>query len=287
MPQIFRVAGALFDAQTGFNFIGGSSVDVSGVTGQPRTVSGSRDYHEFGDNRFSTKGHRYFIWAAAFIAPPSIKFWYPWFSLLSIGFQPDAHFHGDNRGFWNGASQPPSAGKNNFFDSKQSSRVWNAVLINTDPNLSYPAELNESGVGQTVVRYSDYGVQRTASGYATAPPPASVSVHNAPGSRNIDININANAGIPVIWGAPTIQYNYWIDIAQTPGHGDVISVNGYHTAFPWQELLIECVSCAAGHRDRILSSASAPFQYAPAPGANPLSLASMFIYWPGAVVLHP
>jgi len=216
--------------------------------------------------------HKYIIWAAAFIAPRSIRF--PYASPRYGLHKDDASFHGDARGFWNGMGDPPTMGDHPIGQSRQSSRIWNYIEIDTNPQLSNPVVKNLSGVGESFVSWPGGGDH----GFANDPNRASVNTQAAFGGRNIDIHINGSGGVPVVPASPSIIYNYEVVFNVQPNGYGTIDIGGEHTRFPWHELLIECLDC--GGR-RVISGTGALWRFSPKQGATPFNLYDAEMILPG------
>ncbi len=277
IPQPFRYAGYWWDKELGWYWVSVRSYDPEGrwLQPDPSQQDGVRTYAYVGDDPIDysdpTGLHKYVIWAAAFIAPRSIRF--PYGGQYGI-HKDDASFHGDGRGFWNGMGDPPTMGRHPIGRSTQSSRIWNYVEIDDNPSLSNPVVKNLSGVGESVVSWPGGG----DSGYANDPNHASVNTQPAFGGRNIDIHINGNGDVPVVPASPSIIYNYEVVFNIKPnGHG-TIDVGGEHTQFPWHELLIGCVDCGGRH---VLSGTGPLWRFSPKPGATPFNLYDPEIILPG------
>jgi len=219
-------------------------------------------------------GHRFLIWTAAFISPPSIPFWYFGKDLLHS----DALFDGDGRGFWNGQGDPPTLGDHTIGHAKQTSRIWNYVVIDDNPSRASPIVFNKSGVGQTVALWNG-GQDR---GYANDPDRAVVtagSLTQAPSLRTIEVDIAASSPNPIVPASPPILYEYRLAFQYDNGKPMLLSIGGQHTQFPWHELLVECLNC---HGRRVLSGSGSPWHFSPPAGSTPLDLMKLQYLWPGA-----
>jgi hypothetical protein len=169
------------------------------------------------------------LWVAAFISPSEIRF--PYY------LNPNAFWHGDDRGFNSGTRF-------------MSSRVWHWIVVETDPTKN-PVVANISGTGMTsVTTYTAFGIQTTATGQAPAPPVAVIK-------RNgciLDVSVSADTGNPLIIGAPDIDYSYDFSFDVKKGQ---MTVTGSHKIFPWYE-----VNTTKGSVET----------FSPASGATPASL---------------
>jgi hypothetical protein len=169
------------------------------------------------------------LWFAAFISPSMIRF--PYYS------NPNAFWHGDDRGF-NHGTRP------------MSSRVWHWVVVETDPSQQ-PVVANISGTDvTTVTTYTAFGIETIRTGLADPPPLATVTQRGC----IIRVNVAANSGNPLAVGAPRIKYSYNITLDVKKGQ---MTVSGSHGAYPWHE-----VNTSKGQAEA----------FSPAPGASPTDL---------------
>jgi len=269
VPQQLRYRGYYYDEALTYYWVTTRYYDPEAMRWlqpDPSEQDGVRTYvyvdNDPADYSDPTGLHKYIIWAAAFIAPRSIRF--PCGGRYGL-HKDDASFHGDARGFWNGMGAPPTMGDYPIGQSRQSSRIWNYIEIDTNPQLSNPVVKNLSGVGESFVSWpggEDHG-------FANDPNRASVNTQAAFGGRNIDIHINGSGGVPVVPASPSIIYNYEVVFNVQPnGHG-TIDVGREHTQFPWHELLIECLDCGGS---RVISGTGALWRFSPKQGATPWNL---------------
>jgi RHS repeat-associated protein len=278
VPQQLRYAGYWYDSEVQWYWLSVRYYDpeeMRFLQPDPSNQDGVHTYAYVDDDPIDysdpTGLHKYVIWAAAFIGPRSIRF--PYGGRYGL-HKDDASFHGDARGFWNGMGNPPTTGDHPIGRSRQSSRIWNYIEIDTNPQLSNPVVENLSGVGRSVVSWPGGG----DNGFANDPNRANVNTQDAFGGRNIDIHINGSGGVPVVPASPSIIYNYEVVFNVQPnGHG-TIDVGGEHTQFPWHELLIECIDC--GGR-RVISGTGALWRFSPKQGATPWNLYDPEMILPG------
>ncbi len=144
VPQQLRYRGYYYDEALTYYWVTRRYYDPEAMRWlqpDPSEQDGIRTYAYVDDDPIDysdpTGLHKYIIWAAAFIAPRSIRF--PYASPRYGLHKDDASFHGDARGFWNGMGAPPPMGDHPIGQSRQSSPIWNYIEIDTNPQLSNPA----------------------------------------------------------------------------------------------------------------------------------------------------
>jgi len=263
VPQRLRYAGYWDDQELNWYWVGVRYYSPSikrWLQPDPSQQDGVRTYVYAGDDPVDfidpTGLTRFTVWAAAFIGPSTIHFPDP------NRADPSALVHGDGRGFWNGRGPEPNR-RGLAANGHGSSRMWNEVVIDDDPNIGAVVS-NQSGVGESEISWSNPFGHGTDYGVASQPARAHVMRYSVHGDTHTVVEMYSHASIPIVSLSPNIVYHYYLDFDPQAGQ---LRVYGYHSSFPWHELVVKSGS-------QVISGTGSPWQYAPGPGMSPLNLAT-------------